>query len=567
VANPVETVLEKLDRVRRNGAGWQARCPAHDDRAPSLSIGEGEDGRVLLTCHAGCDLDAILATLELTSADLFPPRERSNGQRRIVATFDYTDENGALLYQVVRYDPKGFSQRRPDGRDGWVWNLDAVRRVPFHLPQLLAAVHAGVDVYVVEGEKDVIAAERAGAAATCNPGGAGKWRPGYAEHFSGADLVIVVADSDEPGRAHARTVAASLRGVARTVLVVEPATGKDLADHLAAGHSLDELTEISDVRPSRELDEFLDEDEPEHDWIAPGLLERGDRVILTAREGDGKSTLLRQIAVQFASGLHPFTLADIAPVRVLLIDCENSRRHIRRKLRPLRDEAGDRYQPGNLRVTVAPAGLDLLRADDQARLRAIVTDAAPDVVLLGPVYKLAGGDPTREEVARVVAAELDALRDEHHVALLIEAHTPYTNSGGRRETRPYGASLWSRWPEFGLFLDRSGKLENWRGPRDEREWPTRLRRAEPWPWAATDDTTKDAEWRPTALMARASARLAALNAAGEYPTRNALAQETSGKRAYVFTAIGHLVDDGYADLDDTGKRLIHVRLYVEETTP
>jgi hypothetical protein len=189
-------------------------------------------------------------------------------------------------------------------------------------------------------------------------------------------------------------------------------------------------------------------------------------------------------------------------------------------------------------------------------------------VLLGPTYKLASGDPTREEVAKAVADALDALRAEHQCALVIEAHTPYTNNSGRREIRPYGASLWSRWPEFGIFLDRNGRLEHWRGPRDEREWPSRLRRAEPWPWAL--DANVDAEesgtgWKPTALMARASAKVAELNAMGNYPSRTALAEQTSGRKGYLLTAITHLIDDGYIDLTGDGKHLIHVRPYSEET--
>jgi replicative DNA helicase len=110
-------------------------------------------------------------------------------------------------------------------------------------------------------------------------------------------------------------------------------------------------------------------------------------VILTALEGGGKSTLLRQSAVQVASGIHPFTLDEIDPVRVLLVDCENGRRHVRRKLRPLRDEAGDRYRSGYLRVKVETGGLDLLRDEDRGTLGRMVEHHEPDLLVLGPIYK------------------------------------------------------------------------------------------------------------------------------------------------------------------------------------
>lgn len=315
-----------------------------------------------------------------------------------------------------------------------------------------------------------------------------------------------------------------------------------------------------------DLDELLAIEEPEHDFIVPGLLERGDRVVLTGGEGRGKSTLKRQIAVMVASGIHPFTLDAIPPIRVLLADFENGRRHVKRKLRPLREEAGDRYQPGNLRVHVAPGGIDLLRKPEQDEFDAMVRDTAPDAIFAGPLYKMAGGDPTREDDARKLAGFLDGLRDRYGCALFLEAHSPYASNGRKREVRPYGASLWSRWPEFGIHLDVTGKLEHWRGPRDERDWPACLRKSTPWPWMPAPDlpASSDATWKPTVLMARASARLYELDGRGDHPSKDALAKATTGKREYKLKAIETLIDEGYADLDPSGKRLIHVKLYTED---
>src|SRR5579864_6046438 len=101
---------------RRSGAGCAALCPAHDDKNPSLSLRD-EDGKVLVYCHAGCDQQAVIDALRALG---FWP-ERESQRRTIVDTYDYKDSTGNLLYQVVRYQPKDFRQRRPDGLGGWIW--------------------------------------------------------------------------------------------------------------------------------------------------------------------------------------------------------------------------------------------------------------------------------------------------------------------------------------------------------------------------------------------------------------------------------------------------------------
>ena len=117
--------------------------------------------------------------------------------RHEIATYAYHDENGELLFEVVRYQPKGFAQRRPDGTGGWIWNLDQVRRVLYRLPEILAA-DPNEPVFIVEGEKDVDALRALGLAATTNPGGAGKWRSEYGESLRGRQ-VVALPDNDAVG--------------------------------------------------------------------------------------------------------------------------------------------------------------------------------------------------------------------------------------------------------------------------------------------------------------------------------------------------------------------------------
>src|SRR5262245_27884204 len=119
--------------VRRRGTWHDARCPAHDDRHPSLSFKDGDRG-LIVKCHAGCSLERVLGALGLTIRDLF--NNNTSGSHRIAATYAYHDEEGEVLYEVVRFEPKSFAMRRSDGRGGWIWDMRGVRRVLYRLPSL-----------------------------------------------------------------------------------------------------------------------------------------------------------------------------------------------------------------------------------------------------------------------------------------------------------------------------------------------------------------------------------------------------------------------------------------------
>jgi len=248
----IDLLKEKECFPSQSGGGWSSLCPAHDDNNPSLSISEAADGKVLLHCHAGCEVDAIVETLGLTIADLFPakkPRNSNGGQ--IVKTYDYLDECGNFLFQVCRYEPKGFRQRRADGASGWTWSVKGVRRVLYRLAEVVNAVQRGEVIYVCEGEKDVEAMEAHGFVATCNSGGAGKWHDEYNEFLRGADLIII-ADKDEAGRKHAKLVSQKLSGIANSVRTVDLPDRdgkpvKDASDWFAAGGVAEELVAIIDA--------------------------------------------------------------------------------------------------------------------------------------------------------------------------------------------------------------------------------------------------------------------------------------------------------------------------------
>lgn len=259
---PVEKLLAKLPDAKKAGKGWSARCPAHEDRRASLSIVEGDDGRALVKCHAGCKADAICRAIGLSMSDLMPMVDalqasgtfhcngnRADGRPQIVARYGYRDEADELLLQVVRYEPKGFRQRRPKVGGGWEWSVKGVRSIPYRLPEFLAEPMQ--PVAIVEGEKDVDNLARIGVLATCNAGGAGKWTAQHAE-FLRDRHVFILPDNDEPGRRHAHQVAMALQSIAASVRIVELPGLRDkgdVSDWIATGGTKAKLKRLVDAAP------------------------------------------------------------------------------------------------------------------------------------------------------------------------------------------------------------------------------------------------------------------------------------------------------------------------------
>lgn len=229
----------------------------------------------------------------------------------------------------------------------------------------------------------------------------------------------------------------------------------------------------------------------EYDWIVPGLLEREDRLMITGAEGGGKTTLGRQIVIMAASGLNPMTAESIEPVRVQVIDCENTDRQWRRKVRGVTAQA-KRLGTANPEEVVSlalPGRIDLASERWLGAVHRLLDASKPDLLYIGPLYKLAPGAlNTDDDAARVLNA-LDSIRDRG-IAMIIEAHAGHAMSGdgGQRNLRPRGSSQFLGWPEmgFGLRLDKDNPdisvIERWRGDRDERSWPEKVRRGGDFPW-------------------------------------------------------------------------------------
>ena len=595
-----ENFLGLLEGVRRAGAGWVARCPCrNDDSNPSLSVGQGADGRVLLTCHRGmsCNVEEICASVGLTVSDLMPKKDEFDNsykadkktpaipkkqeqkpstpkqveppkKQTLVATYEYTDENSVLLFQKLRYvdedGKKNFRQRKPDGKGGWEYSLGDVPKVLYNLPAVLSAKTYDAPIWVVEGEKDADTLIEAGFIATTMPGGAGKWLDIHTEALAN-NLVEIVADNDEVGIKHALDVQQKLIEAGCDAQVWVCPSHKDITDHLSAGYSIDgliayeeyaeanasqisddgfnevqiqnqpldeeaspeglallklkEMLERDDLNAKQKIaksnlilstaavsstldtgrlvhwNDFLLETEGDSfEWAIPGLIEKGERVIVVAAEGVGKTMLARQVALLSAAGIHPFSFQPMAPIKTLTVDLENPDRIIRRTGRSIAMQAMShgRVSRLNAELLTRPSGMDLLKASDRAILEETLDRVKPELVCIGPLYKafLDPGGRTSESIALEVAKYLDTIRTVYKCALWIEHHAPLGTSMTSRDLRPFGSAVWSRWPEFGISLQPDPTalgayvydVRHFRGARDERQWPTKMKRGVRFPF-------------------------------------------------------------------------------------
>lgn len=327
-------ILERLKGVvATSPTQFNARCPAHHDQHPSLSVGVGDGGRVLLRCHAGCETADVVEALGLEIEDLFP------GTPGTSTEYVYEDEAAQPLFEIVRYPGKQFAARRRGENGAWVNRLGDTRRVPYHLPEVLTAAKSGRRVYVVEGEKDVDALRALGLAATTNPFGAGKWKPEYSSYLAGAE-VIVIPDADDVGRKHADTVCQSLVRHAASVHVLElpdAHEGEDVSDFVARGWTSADFESHADALPAYRPDHepepgvssstgaesnpledtgtrsaslmkvvpigaLMSRPQLQPDWIVEGLLLAIGTSLVAAKPKVGKSSFARNLAAAVSQG-------------------------------------------------------------------------------------------------------------------------------------------------------------------------------------------------------------------------------------------------------------------------
>lgn len=336
-------VIGRYVELRQDGDRWKGLCPFHDDRNPSFVVyGDGKgwhcfacdiggDVFDFLKRHEGLDFREAKRRVEELTGATAPTNQRPT-ERRIVEAYPYTDEAGELLYEVLRYEPKDFRQRRPDGQGGWTWSLGGLRRPLYRLPAVLKAD----EVFIVEGEKDVHSLEGFGFVATTNSGGASQaWQAEWTDALIGR-RVVIIPDADEPGRKHAAKVREALRGAADEVLLVNLPDGfKDVSDFIAAGHGGADIRAAieQERRKAAEADRpwwhsigSMDDLKPEPvRWLLEPLIPEGAFVLLAGTPGSYKSFIALDIARAVATGESFAQLGVARPRDVLYVDLENPR--------------------------------------------------------------------------------------------------------------------------------------------------------------------------------------------------------------------------------------------------
>jgi len=442
----ITDVLDELEGVKGAGQGkWTATCPCpgHDTPAKHLHVEDAGD-KALVTCFPGTHGYAAICaalgfqTLSYGSNGHKPPvapvsQAKAQPRGRIVATCDYVGDDSQLLFQTVRYEPKDFRQRRPDGSGGWVWNLDGVPHVLYHLPDVRLAVTYGETILICAGEKDADNGLLLGYVATTAPLGEGpeKWLPEHTETLRSA-TVVIVPDLDDTGRKYGEAVAWALWGVATSVRVLMLPTTcdcqlvKDLSDWMAAGGDRDAfdalLAECREYQPPEKapsggitLRRMQDVKAEKVEWLWHPYVPKSKVTLVEGDPGEGKSQLVLAVGSGVSCG-HLYGVGHVEPGNVLLASAEDGLADtIKPRLTALGADTSRVYAMDGL-LTLDDAGMGLLK-QSILKLRPVLTIIDPIVAYLGGEV-----DINKANQIRHVMAQLARMAEQHWTAIVVIRH-------------------------------------------------------------------------------------------------------------------------------------------------
>lgn len=462
---PIQTVLDALTNTghppKRNGRSWQATCPSHPDRTPSLSITESPTGNALIYCHAGCTTPQIVADLKLKFVDLFPAKTNTtqiDRGRRVDKTYDYHNQDGTLIYQVIRYTPKDFRQRQPNPDGTWTHNLKGITPVLYQTPQLARAVQTGQTIWICEGEKDAENAQwwQPTIVATTKSGGACKhpdhWRPEWTRLLEGAAKVVIIADDDQAGHRHAQIIYDALHGHVQQLHIALPAIPhKDLHDHIANFQTPDQLRTITrqqldtlaptqphDDHDTAELLDHYQQPDERNRYIPGGtfihdqpegiparwgtddrvLWAEGEALIIVGGPGVGKSTLTANILHGLLTNTPVLDLPLKPANRILYLALDRPRqiaRNLRRLLHTIPRDTLDQH----LTIRAEPITTDL--ETNQTALLELAQECDADILIIDSLKDLITdpadvkqGGAWNRAMQHCVANQIDVLALHHN---------------------------------------------------------------------------------------------------------------------------------------------------------
>ena len=238
------------------------------------------------------------------------------------------------------------------------------------------------------------------------------------------------------------------------------------------------------------FDDVFNAEDDLRPWIMPNMLRTNERMIITGPEGGGKSVLVAQMCLGASMGVNTLSANydKHEPLRVLMLDVENDRLQVRnnmRKIYPVLKEMNS-VQPSIEWVDIQH--IDMSDSVEQQKVIRLAKERQPHLMYMGSLYRLAPEGDKVDTAFTSISRTVDRIRSETGASVLLEAHAGHGMQNDRNGMRPYGSSMWMRWPEFGFGMVRHNQsgniqLKNWRGHRsDDRNWPAGLRRGSVLPW-------------------------------------------------------------------------------------